>query len=98
MYIFTELASGGDLFSMCESHDGFLMEDDVKFVMHQVVRGVAYLHRRGLAHRDLKPENIFFANGPDVKNRVIIGDLGGAKGLSWGRLKSNVGTDTYLAP
>ncbi|ORY69579.1 kinase-like domain-containing protein [Pseudomassariella vexata] len=98
LYIFTELATGGDLFSMYQTHDGFFSENQTKFVMYQVVRAVAYLHKQGLSHRDLKPENIFFASGPDVRNRVIVGDLGGAMGTTWGRMKSNVGTEMYLAP
>lgn len=66
--------------------------------MHQVVRGVRHLHKLRLAHRDLKPENIFFASGPELETRVILGDFGHAKSTTWGRLKSVVGTDAYQAP
>ncbi|KAI0128462.1 kinase-like domain-containing protein [Xylariales sp. AK1849] len=98
VYIFTELATGGDLFSMIESYGGLLSEHQTRFIMHQVIRGISYLHNKGLAHRDLKPENIFFANGPRIRSRIIIGDLGNAKATSWGRLKTNVGTNLYQAP
>ncbi|KAK6950173.1 hypothetical protein Daesc_008499 [Daldinia eschscholtzii] len=55
-------------------------------------------HEGGIAHRDLKPENIFFATGPGITGRVIVGDLGLAKSTSSGRMASRVGTDQYMAP
>ncbi|KAH8673981.1 kinase-like domain-containing protein [Xylariales sp. PMI_506] len=98
MFIFTELACGGDLFSMLSSRGEVLSEGETRFVMNQVVRGIAYLHSHGLAHRDVKPENIFFASGPDLNSRVIIGDLGSSKAAAWGEFKSAVGTELYQAP
>lgn len=96
MYTFTEFATGGDLFSLRLSR-GALCESDAKFVMYQIVKGVAYLHKHGLVHRDLKLENIYLASF-GVRNRVIIGDFGLVKGMSWGRLQTMVGTYPYWAP
>ncbi|KAH8198697.1 hypothetical protein TruAng_007156 [Truncatella angustata] len=97
IYLFTELATGGDLFSKLASEP--LSEKEAKFVAHQIVKCVYYLHdKRDLAHRDIKPENILLASGPGIKTRVIIGDLGHSKATTWGRMTSVVGTNMYQAP
>ena len=33
-------------------------ENEIKFIIYSVLRGLAYIHKRGFFHRDLKPENI----------------------------------------
>ncbi|KAI1467132.1 kinase-like protein [Daldinia caldariorum] len=97
LYTFVELATGGDLFSMRLTR-GIFDEKDCKFVVRQILNAMCYLHEGGIAHRDLKPENIFFATGPGIMGRVIVGDLGFAKSTSSGRMASRVGTDQYMAP
>lgn len=97
LYTFTELATGGDLFSM-RLVRGVFTEKDCKFVIQQVVNALRYLHKGGIAHRDLKPDNILFAAGPEVMSRVILSDLGLAKSTASGRMASRVGTLDYMAP
>ncbi|KAI1484002.1 kinase-like protein [Daldinia eschscholtzii] len=89
LYTFIELATGGDLFSMRLTR-GVFDETECKFVVRQIVNAVCYLHEGGIAHRDLKPENIFFATGPGITGRIIVGDLGLAKSTSSGRMASRV--------
>lgn len=36
---------------------------DAQMYMKQLVRGVSYLHSKGITHRDIKPENILLHNG-----------------------------------
>ncbi|KAI1808003.1 kinase-like protein [Daldinia bambusicola] len=97
LYTFVELATGGDLFSMRLTR-GIFDEKDCKFVVRQILNAMCYLHEGGIAHRDLKPENIFFATGPGIMGRVIVGDLGFAKSTLSGRMASRVGTNHYMAP
>lgn len=49
-----DLCQGGDLNSRK------LDEREVTIVAEQILRGVAYLHKRGICHRDLKMENILY--------------------------------------
>eukprot|EP00815_Leptocylindrus_aporus_P000240 CAMPEP_0116076920 /NCGR_PEP_ID=MMETSP0322-20121206/17554_1 /TAXON_ID=163516 /ORGANISM="Leptocylindrus danicus var. apora, Strain B651" /LENGTH=1037 /DNA_ID=CAMNT_0003567335 /DNA_START=143 /DNA_END=3256 /DNA_ORIENTATION=+ len=42
-------------------------------LFHQIVQGVAYVHKRGLIHRDLKPSNCFLLENMSV---VKVGDFG----------------------
>ncbi|KAI8634620.1 kinase-like protein [Xylariaceae sp. FL1651] len=92
LYTFTELATGGDLFSMRVRYPDGLPEMDAKIIVRQILSAVGYLHKQNIAHRDLKPENVFFATGPSPMARVIVGDLGFAKVAASGRMASHIGT------
>ncbi|KAI1213069.1 kinase-like domain-containing protein [Annulohypoxylon truncatum] len=97
LYTFTELATGGDLFSM-RLVRGVFTEQDTILVILQIVNAIRYLHRGDIAHRDLKPENVLFSTGPYATGRVIVSDLGFAKSKASGRMLSYVGTRHYMAP
>ncbi|XP_022240938.1 eukaryotic translation initiation factor 2-alpha kinase 1-like isoform X2 [Limulus polyphemus] len=49
-------------------------EDTVLKIFQQILKGIAYIHSKGLIHRDLKPQNILFEIGNN--SRVKIGDFG----------------------
>ena len=53
IYLFMELVEGGDLLGYVEQK-GNLVEDEAKFIFHQLAVGVKYLHDNGIIHRDLK--------------------------------------------
>mmetsp|Transcript_7902 Transcript_7902/g.8712 ORF Transcript_7902/g.8712 Transcript_7902/m.8712 type:complete len:778 (+) Transcript_7902:100-2433(+) len=56
IWLVMDLCNGGDLRSRR------LNEHQVTIVTEKILRGVAYLHRRGICHRDLKLENILYEN------------------------------------
>ncbi len=61
----------------------------------QVARGLAAIHRVGLAHRDLKPANIHV----DEEGRVTILDFGTARfGATRESSSAMMGTIPYMAP
>ncbi|KAL6697645.1 kinase-like domain-containing protein [Trichoderma pleuroticola] len=98
LYIFTELASGGDLVSFINRHE-FIQELDCRIILRQVVRGLAYLHRKGIIHRDLKPENILLAYSPKIAyHRIMLSDFGACAVPRRSRMVTDIGTFEYKAP
>lgn len=98
-YTFTELASGGDLWSFIYRHDLKVAEFDARIIIRQVVRGLQYLHKRGIVHRDLKPENILLAYSPkNVYHRVMLSDFGASAVPRRSRMMTMTGTAGYQAP
>ena len=64
-----DLCTGGDLNSRK------LNEQQVTVVAEQILRGVAYLHQRGICHRDLKMENILYESN-EVNSSIRLIDFG----------------------
>ncbi|ROW12605.1 hypothetical protein VMCG_00622 [Cytospora schulzeri] len=97
LYVFEDLATGGDLFSLME-RDRKFTESDVRFMIHQVVRAIAYMHEKGVAHRDLKLENILCAICPKPGHRLVITDFGHSGAVSLTPMDHIVGTEGWQAP
>ncbi|KAK3904380.1 kinase-like domain-containing protein, partial [Staphylotrichum tortipilum] len=97
IYVITELATGGDLFSLVLRYNK-LDELQIRTIMWQVLRGVAYIHSKGVAHRDIKPENILCGVTPRVPYRIMLSDFGDSGITGRERMKSAVGTRVYRAP
>lgn len=94
----TELVSGGELFEKIVEI-GSYTEPDAANIVRQVVDGVCYLHRNGVAHRDLKPENLLV--GGANEDEIKIADFGLSKSFGGGpeaRLETSCGTPDYVAP
>lgn len=96
LYIVMELVTGGELFDRIEH--GRIPEDLARKYFQQLVDGVDFCHKRGVAHRDLKPENLLINEHGDIK----ITDFGfsSMKGrdVNAGLLYTQCGTPDYCAP
>ena len=73
-----------------------LHEVETRYYIHQLVKGIEYVHSRKVIHRDLKLGNLFLTEGMGLK----IGDFGLAAQVFYqGERKRTVcGTPNYLAP
>jgi len=94
--IVMEYAAGGDLFNYVATRRG-LSEDRARWFFQQLVVGVDYCHRRGVANRDIKLENTLLDANP--RPLLKICDFGYSKHEDFHSApKSAVGTPAYFAP
>ncbi|CAN6987730.1 unnamed protein product [Brassica rapa subsp. trilocularis] len=87
-----EYVSGGSLHDLIKNSGGKLPEPVIRSYTRQILRGLSFLHERGIVHCDLKSQNVLVEeNGVVCK----IADMGCAKPV----LKSGFsGTPAFMAP
>ncbi|KAK9918091.1 hypothetical protein WJX75_001144 [Coccomyxa subellipsoidea] len=97
-----EYAQGGDLFNYTLGHrpHGRLAEQQARWIFQQLIIGLDYSHRRGVANRDLKLENLLLdRDGRDGTRPLLkICDFGYSKHEQNSSAKTGVGTPVYMAP
>jgi len=62
-----EFCAGGDLYAAIRK--GSMSATEVECCFKQLLTGVDYIHKQGVAHRDIKPENLFFDARGQLKVR-----------------------------
>jgi len=92
----------GDMLEMIlNSPKGRLSERQTKFIVHQILVALHFLHQLDIVHCDLKPENVLLS-GTTSKGglpQIKLCDFGFARIIgSESFRKSVVGTPAYLAP
>ncbi|CAN3372563.1 hypothetical protein DIURU_004943 [Diutina rugosa] len=94
-----EYCAGGDLFSLIIAA-GRLEYAEADCFFKQLIRGVNYIHKMGVAHRDLKPENLILTQSGVLK----ITDFGNSEcfKMAWeDEVHMSVGvcgSSPYIAP
>src|SRR3989441_10729739 len=76
---------------------GSLAPAEIRQVLVQVARALAYAHKSGIVHRDIKPDNIMF----DEHGMAVVTDFGIAKAATGGKLTGtgmSIGTPHYMSP
>src|SRR5436853_4477002 len=76
---------------------GSLPPGEIRQVLVQVARALAYAHKSGIVHRDIKPDNIMF----DEHAQAVVTDFGIAKAATGGKLTGtgmSIGTPHYMSP
>ncbi|XP_021864409.2 probable serine/threonine-protein kinase WNK10 [Spinacia oleracea] len=95
IYIITELFTSLSLRRYIKNHT-LVDFKVVKSWCIQILKGLDYLHSRGIVHRDIKLDNIFISGNSGT---VKIGDFGVAVYLKPGEFAGGiVGTPQYMAP
>ena len=94
IYIVMEYCNKGELFDYIVAHQK-LDEDEASLFFYQLINGVDYIHKKGVAHRDLKPENLLLTLDKTLK----IIDFGLSHEYDENSLlKTKCGSPSYAAP
>lgn len=67
-----------DLSQYMERHPGGLESRNTRLFLFQLLRGLAYCHRRRVLHRDVKPQNLLISGSGELK----LADFGLARAKS----------------
>lgn len=67
-----------DLSQYMERHAGGLERHNVRLFLFQLLRGLAYCHKRRVLHRDVKPQNLLISEAGELK----LADFGLARAKS----------------
>eukprot|EP00210_Caulerpa_lentillifera_P008905 g8496.t1 len=89
-----ELIEGQDLLDLLNKVGGQMPEEMAAFYLHQILRGVAFMHEKAFCHRDLKPENCMVEKRTQI---LKIIDFGLSKHLDSVNTLG-VGTPDYMSP
>ena len=76
---------------------GSLPPQEIRRILSEVSRALAYAHKKEIVHRDIKPDNIMF----DEHGHAVVTDFGIAKAVSGGKLTGtgmSIGTPHYMSP
>ena len=93
IYLIQEYCSGKELSNYILYHSR-TDEKEICRIFQEIISGVEYMHKMGIAHRDLKPENILLTGTNDIK----IIDFGLSNIYSKGKLLSTSCGSPYYAP
>ncbi|XP_032931639.1 kinase suppressor of Ras 2 isoform X2 [Catharus ustulatus] len=69
--IITSLCKGRTLYSVVRDAKIVLDVNKTRQIAQEIVKGMGYLHAKGILHKDLKSKNVFYDNG-----KVVITDFG----------------------
>ncbi|KAK8727779.1 hypothetical protein OTU49_009452 [Cherax quadricarinatus] len=95
--ILLEFADGGDLQRLLDEAES-LPEPEVRRLLQQVLRGLAFLHTHAIAHLDIKPQNlVMMGDSPDAGVKLV--DFGLSRVIDQGsEITQIMGTPDYVAP
>uniref|UniRef100_A0A1A8PHN1 non-specific serine/threonine protein kinase n=1 Tax=Nothobranchius rachovii TaxID=451742 RepID=A0A1A8PHN1_9TELE len=69
--IITSLCKGRTLYSVVRDPKVVLDVNKTRQIAQEMVKGMGYLHAKGILHKDMKSKNVFYDNG-----KVVITDFG----------------------
>uniref|UniRef100_A0A1A7XQ12 Serine/threonine-protein kinase PLK4 n=2 Tax=Nothobranchiidae TaxID=405002 RepID=A0A1A7XQ12_9TELE len=96
VYLVLEMCHNGEMSRYLKERKMPFSEDEARHFMHQIVKGMLYLHTHGILHRDLTLSNLLLTSDMNIK----IADFGLATQLKLPNEKhfTMCGTPNYISP
>ncbi|XP_026210039.1 serine/threonine-protein kinase PLK4 [Anabas testudineus] len=96
VYLVLEMCHNGEMSRYLKERKMPFSEDEARHFMHQIVKGMLYLHTHGILHRDLTLSNLLLTSNMNIK----IADFGLATQLKLPNEKhfTMCGTPNYISP
>ncbi|CAL8272819.1 unnamed protein product [Merluccius merluccius] len=96
VYLVLEMCHNGEMGRYLKDRKATFSEDEARHFMHQIVKGMLYLHTHGIMHRDLTMSNLLLTSNMNIK----IADFGLATQLKIPTEKhfTMCGTPNYISP
>lgn len=96
VYLVLEMCHSGEMSRHLKEREMPFSEDEARHFMHQIVKGMLYLHTHGILHRDLTLSNLLLSSNINIK----IADFGLATQLKLPNEKhfTMCGTPNYISP
>ncbi|CAB1335253.1 unnamed protein product [Coregonus sp. 'balchen'] len=96
VYLVLEMCHNGEMSRYLKDRKMPFSEDEARHFMHQIVKGMLYLHTHGIMHRDLTLSNLLLSGNMNLK----IADFGLATQLKLPSEKhfTMCGTPNYISP
>ncbi|KAM3871376.1 serine/threonine-protein kinase PLK4 [Diretmus argenteus] len=96
VYLVLEMCHNGEMSRYLKDRKMPFSEDEARHFMHQIVKGMLYLHTHGIMHRDLTLSNLLLTSNMNIK----IADFGLATQLKLPNEKhfTMCGTPNYISP
>lgn len=96
LWMLIEFCEGGAVDSIMNELEKPLTEPQIKYICHEICKGLEFLHKNRVIHRDLKAGNVLLTLGGDVK----VADFGvSAKNKhTLQKRDSFIGTPYWMAP
>nr|XP_046269198.1 serine/threonine-protein kinase PLK4 [Scatophagus argus] len=96
VYLVLEMCHNGEMSRYLKERKMYFSEDEARHFMHQIVKGMLYLHTHGILHRDLTLSNLLLTSNMNIK----IADFGLATQLKLPNEKhfTMCGTPNYISP
>ncbi|XP_060735867.1 serine/threonine-protein kinase PLK4 [Tachysurus vachellii] len=96
VYLVLEMCHNGEMSRYLKERKKPFTEEEVRHFMHQIVKGMLYLHTHGIMHRDLTLSNLLLTSNMNIK----IADFGLATQLKLPNEKhfTMCGTPNYISP
>ncbi|XP_049451429.1 serine/threonine-protein kinase PLK4 [Epinephelus fuscoguttatus] len=96
VYLVLEMCHNGEMSRYLKERKMPFSEDEARHFMHQIVKGMLYLHTHGILHRDLTLSNLLLTSNMNIK----IADFGLATQLKVPNEKhfTMCGTPNYISP